>query len=150
MVTQNNSNKGKKTELMIASHLIDNDLEVYLPVVDTGIDMLVRKGDGAIVELQVKSRDFKDDEGDFFIKDYKSAQALNFFIVLVDLRTNDFWVYPSMTFRSYAEQYKQKGKDYLRLPFSFVNNNTYWKNKNGVNLILKALQKQIERGGLVR
>ena len=48
--------KGRIAELKVAARLLEEGHEVYAPLVDDrGIDFLVRKGDGSVDEIQVKS-----------------------------------------------------------------------------------------------
>ncbi len=51
---------GKGMEYTIVAQMLKEELDLYLPVVDTiGIDAVVRKKDGSFVEIQIKARSTK-------------------------------------------------------------------------------------------
>jgi hypothetical protein len=56
---------GKESELMVAGILCDNGLDVFLPLVDRGLDMVVQGKDG-LYGIQVKS-----------VKDYNRIVGLS-------------------------------------------------------------------------
>ena len=47
--------KGKLAEFLVFGKLIEEGADLYLPVIDTGIDAVVRQKDGTYKEIQVKS-----------------------------------------------------------------------------------------------
>ncbi|RMD79482.1 MAG: hypothetical protein D6809_03500 [Gammaproteobacteria bacterium] len=46
---------GKAVELRLLSRLLEEGFEVYVPLVDEGVDAVVRWGDGAFLPLQIKA-----------------------------------------------------------------------------------------------
>ncbi|MFH1015373.1 MAG: hypothetical protein V1771_00035 [Chloroflexota bacterium] len=46
--------KGKSVELWVSSELIRRGADIYLPVIDIGIDAIIRKKDGEYLEIQIK------------------------------------------------------------------------------------------------
>ena len=56
MVEVNTMIKGRIAELKVAARLLEERREVYAPLVDDrGIDFLIRRADGTVDEIQVKS-----------------------------------------------------------------------------------------------
>lgn len=47
---------GKSVEYIIAGQLLAMGLDVYMPLVDKGIDLIIRYDDNQFIELQIKSR----------------------------------------------------------------------------------------------
>ncbi|HKB44733.1 MAG TPA: hypothetical protein VKC90_10090 [Chitinophagaceae bacterium] len=53
---RHNAGFGKRMEFFVISKMLEQGLDVYIPLVDDfGIDAIVRKGDGSFVELQIKA-----------------------------------------------------------------------------------------------
>lgn len=104
--------KGKQGELFIIGKILQKGHEVYLPVIDTGIDFLIDVGDGKYKEIQVKSRD-----GDptFSIKSFSPRD--NFFVICYLRRRNedDIWIVPSRVFKQVGRATKISGRDYIQL-----------------------------------
>ena len=46
---------GKRAEFLVFSELIKRNADIYIPIIDVGVDALVRQRDGTHLELQVKS-----------------------------------------------------------------------------------------------
>ena len=94
--------KGKRGELLVLSELTRRDADVYLPLIDTGIDAVVRQIDGTYVEIQVKSTEAPDQAGWFNVYDI-NVQA-NRFIVCVDMSRQppEVWILPSAEFVKYS------------------------------------------------
>jgi len=52
-----NAGFGKRMEFFVISKMLEQGLDVYIPLVDDfGIDAIVRKKYGSFVELQIKAR----------------------------------------------------------------------------------------------
>ena len=100
LTTENSSRKGKAIEHHIISELLKQDFEVYVPVVDDGIDMIIRNKHGGYVEIQVKSRTLKRPNDAFKVRKLKASH--NYFIVCHDLTSGNFWVIPSIKFKEKA------------------------------------------------
>jgi hypothetical protein len=131
-----NAKKGKAIEHYIISELLKSNFDVYVPVVDLeGVDMIVR-GDKSYVEIQVKSRNIKSPEDEFFIKDF--SVSTNFFIVCHNLNTNDFWVMPSCIFNRHCSQKKDKSGRIIK-GYSSDKLPDFLKNEEGLRLLKKAL-----------
>ena len=101
--------KGKRAEYYVFGELIKRGFDVYLPVLDTGVDAIIRsKGGGAYVELQVKSTEAEDQAGYFNIYDITPSTSL--FIICVDMseaklskyRQPEVWVLPSGVYRQHC------------------------------------------------
>ena len=102
--------KGKLGELWVFGKLLDKGVNVYLPLVDEeGIDAIIRKRDGSLLEIQVKSTRAKDMAG-YFNVNAKLHSRQTLFIVCVDLSPLDelsgkqpeVWIFPSEKFIQYS------------------------------------------------
>lgn len=131
MKTESSTKKGKAIEHYIISEFLKNDFDVYVPVVDDGVDLIVRDKKGGFLEIQVKSRKA---ERDFFIKDFQVKP--NFFIICHILDEKIFYVMPSCTFHN-----KSILKADGRRCFNCVTLKKYeaFKNEKGLELLEKAL-----------
>ncbi len=106
-----NLQKGKFGELWVFGNLINKGASVYAPIVDEeGVDAIIRKKDGPLVEIQVKSTRAKNQAGYFNVKAKKLHPKCNLFIVCVDMspmdatpaRQPEVWIFPSKEFVKYA------------------------------------------------
>jgi hypothetical protein len=104
--------KGKRGELIVIGELLTRGLQVYLPVVDSGIDCVVDIGGGNYREVQIK---YRENTPTFLARTFKPRD--NFFVVcwLNDHGANDFWTIPSRVFYESGKQIKVKGRDYIQL-----------------------------------
>ena len=59
MITNDSMNKGKAIEHYFISELLKNDFEIFVPVLDKGVDLIIKDREGGLVEVQVKSRVIK-------------------------------------------------------------------------------------------
>tara|TARA_Y100000034_G_C6899253_1_gene415326 strand:- start:1623 stop:1925 length:303 start_codon:yes stop_codon:yes gene_type:complete len=96
MKTTNPMNKGKAIEHYFICELLKNDFEIFVPIVDSGIDMIIKDRGGGFVEVQVKSRIIRTNKDRFVIKDFSPKE--NFFIICHNITTNDFFCMPSSKF----------------------------------------------------
>ncbi len=116
-MTLTSQQKGKIGELWVFGKLIDAGVNVYLPMVDIeGIDAIVRKKDGTLLEIQVKSTRAEDQAGYF---NARLRPAPNLFIVCVDMSPvgksgapPEVWIFPSGVFANPAYSAKTKGGEY--------------------------------------
>jgi len=143
MITKNNVKKGKAIEHYIISELLKNDFDVFVPVVDTGIDLIIKDKEGGLVEIQVKSRMINDDEDCFFIKSFEPRH--NFFIVCHNINDNVFYVLASKVFHRLSELYEENGKKKLKIPYHKLRRRSYYANNEGIKLLKKALISQSNR-----
>ncbi len=96
--------KGKLAEFLVFGKLIERGADLYLPVVDTGIDAIVGRKDGTYLDIQVKSTE----EGwslAAWVPD--NLQLLRRrFIVWVDMSKSkenpEIWVFPGEVFKNYS------------------------------------------------
>ena len=89
---------GKRGELMVIGKLLEMGLTVYSPVADVeGIDCIVRNEKGRLIEIQIKTRNKRDQEDRHFrVKDFKPHR--DFFICCYMADTNELWTIPSYVF----------------------------------------------------
>jgi len=101
--------KGKRAEFLVLGELISQECELYLPIIDKGIDAILRKKDGTYVEIQVKSTEKETQAGCFNIWDLDLIRPEeSFFIVCVDMSKTraegkpEVWVFTAKVFQEYA------------------------------------------------
>ena len=96
---------GEIGELFVFSELLKRDVAVYKPLVDNGLDALVRLSSGQVLELQIKTAGGAGSKGPrwFQMPDYRPS--LNLFILCVtvqDAQVEAVWAFPSMVFYAYS------------------------------------------------
>jgi len=143
MITSDNTKKGKAIEHYIISELLKNDFDVFVPVVDTGIDLIIKDKEGGLVEIQVKSRMINNDEDCFNIKSFEPRH--NFFIVCHNIKDNVFYVLASKLFHRLSEPYEENGKKKRKIPYHKLKRRDYYSNNEGIELLKKALISQSNR-----
>ena len=110
--------KGKRAEFLVFGELLRRGADLYLPVVDTGIDAISRLKTGTYLEIQVKSTEAENLAGYFNVDDLEPKP--NLFIVCVDMSKRkmeqwnkpEVWILPSTEFVKYATGTKER----YRLP----------------------------------
>ena len=96
---------GKAGEFLVISELLKRGAAVFLPAADTrGIDFVVRKLDGALLEVQVKTHSTKYMANWFDVDDVDSFAEDKFVIVCVNawVHTPEFWMFPAKVFIEYG------------------------------------------------
>jgi hypothetical protein len=141
METSNFMKKGKAIEHLIISELLKNDFDVFVPVIDTGTDLIIKDKEGGFVEIQVKSRDIQEDNDFFFIKDFKPS--FNFFIVCHNINTGDFFCMPSKKFHEKSGLDEERNQ--RTLTHGTIKKHLYTKNEEGIALLKKALESKQNR-----
>lgn len=114
--------KGKRGELVVIGELLRLGLQVYLPVVDSGIDCVVDIGGGNYREVQIK---YREKTPNFLARIFKPRNK--FFIVcwLNEHGHDDFWAIPSKVFYELGKQVKVKGRDYVQLTIGRVGSSNF-------------------------
>jgi hypothetical protein len=101
--------KGKRAEYYVFGELIKRGFDLYLPVLDIGVDATIRGKDGsAYVELQVKSTEAENQAGYFNVYDLEPSP--NLFIICVDMSEAksrkygdpEIWILPSAVYKRHA------------------------------------------------
>ena len=115
--------KGKRGEYYVFGELLRRGLDPYTPVVDIGIDAIIRDKDGsAYVELQVKSTETENMAGYFNVNNLEPGP--NLFIICVDMSEAklseygqpEIWVLPSSVFAQHATMQAVEDKTRYQLP----------------------------------
>ena len=110
--------KGKGAEFLVFGESLRRGAELYLPVVDIGIDAISRLKTETYLEIQVKSTEAENQAGYFNIYDLEPKP--NLLIVCVDMSERkmeqwskpEVWILPSKEFAKYATG----TKEHYRLP----------------------------------
>ena len=94
--------KGKRGELTVFAELLKREAELYTPLVDIGVDAVVRGSGGTYKELQVKTTEANEQDRYFNFGDWDPKP--NRFFICVSLKDNppSIWVIPWYEFRKYA------------------------------------------------
>lgn len=110
-MNRDTSEIGKVGELDIMSEFIKEGFEVFVPLVDKGVDFVAKKGD-QYFEIQVKTRN---DTPIFSVKAFKPRK--NFYIVCYYITNTrrDIWIIPSDEYKKYSKIVKNKKQKYFRL-----------------------------------
>jgi predicted AAA+ superfamily ATPase len=134
--------KGKGAEYFVFSELIRKGADLYLPVIDTGIDAILRKKDGTYLEIQVKSTEKEDQAGYFNVDDINEHPEENYFIICVDFNEEkslekgkpNIWILPAKDFKEYMVSgcrlpiYERSHKHNNKVRFELLKSHFYdWK-----------------------
>ena len=88
---------GKIGENIIIGEFLKLGLEVFLPVVDKGIDCVIRGQSGTFYTVQIKTRATEKRGGQYFyVRNFQSRP--DFFIVLHMALTDETYILPSEVF----------------------------------------------------
>ena len=96
---------GKIAELYVFNELLKRGAAVFIPLVDEGVDAVVRTAAGQTIELQIKSSGGAGGKYPGWFQMSKVNPQPNFFIILVDApegQPKATWVFPSIVFDAYA------------------------------------------------
>ena len=102
--------KGKRAEFYTFGELLKHSADLYLPVIDQGVDAIVRRGNGDCIEIQVKGTEAPDQAGYFNVYDLNNHRDDRFYIVCVDMNQENVlkdhtwpnaWVLPASIYRKY-------------------------------------------------
>lgn len=105
---------GEIGELYVFSELLKRGLAVYKPLVDEGLDALVRLPVGQVIELQIKSAGGASGKDPRWFQMPSFTPRPEFFIVCVEFlhgEVDEVWVFPSPVFHAYATGSKGKIRD---------------------------------------
>lgn len=91
---------GKMGELRVFSKLLEQGLVPYVPLVDEGIDCLLKNG----IKIQVKTVRTQRDPRWFQVANLVPED--NFYIICVDA-SGEFWIFPSRAFAENATESKR-------------------------------------------
>ena len=134
MNTENRMNKGKAIEFYLIHELLKNDFDVFTPVIDTGVDLIIKDRSGGFVEVQVKSRMIKEDRYGFRIKEFLPKE--NFFIVCHNIDKNEFFVMPSIIFHRKSTK---KTNGLREMKYDIIKKYEDFRNDKGLELLKRAL-----------
>jgi len=125
---------GRRGELMVIGKLLEGGFMVYTPVADVaGIDCVIKNDRGRLIEVQIKTRNKRDQEGKHFvIKEFKPHK--DFFICCYLIDANELWVIPSFVF--YKESFLNSyGNRVLPMNLTRKRNLSKYKDDLGLGLL---------------
>ncbi len=104
--------KGKRAEFYVFGELLKLSADLYLPVIDQGVDAIVRKRNGECIEIQVKGTEAAEQAGYFNVYGLDQQLRESFYIVCVDLNRDtvkyveggswpNSWVLPARVYQEY-------------------------------------------------
>jgi hypothetical protein len=126
---RHNAGFGKRMEYYVISRMLEQGLDVYIPLIDDfAIDAVVRKKNGSFVELQIKARskDVKFGDAALFAAITHERRS-NYYFVFYSHRLDKLWILSSEDFIKEAAQNKNginKGKRSIWLNGRDTKNNS--------------------------
>ena len=105
---------GEIGELFVFRELLKRGIQVFKPLVDEGLDALLRLPDGEVLELQIKSAGGAGGKYPRWFQMPSFTPRPSFFIVGVTFsneEVEDVWIFPSMVFYAYASGAGDKIRD---------------------------------------
>lgn len=99
---------GKSAEHMVITELLKRNYVPFIPVLDRGIDLLVKsKTEEKYYEIQVKSNNSPIEKNQkWFIFSGELQVRKNLIYALVDMINNEIWIVPSEIVKKYGNQCK--------------------------------------------
>lgn len=104
--------KGKQGELLVIGELLQRGYQVYLPMVDQGIDCLVDIGGGNYKEIQIK---YREDESIFNARKFVPRDSFYIACYLNSRHGREIWIIPSKVFQAKGKVVQVRGRDYIQL-----------------------------------
>ncbi len=107
-IFRHNAGFGKRMEYFVISKMLEQGLDVYIPLIDdNGIDAVIRKQDGSFVEVQIKARskDVKFGDAALFAA-ITHIHRSNYYFVFYSHRLDKTWILSSEEFIAEAVQNK--------------------------------------------
>ena len=98
---------GERGELYVYGELLKRGVVSYLPLVDEGLDALVRTPGGAVIEIQIKAAGSAGGKYPRWFQMQRVEPRKNFVIVGVEFiegEPGDVWIFPSVIFDKYASR----------------------------------------------
>ena len=91
---------GKRMEYNLVGKMLMEGLDVYLPLVDDhGVDCVIKKEDGAFIEVQIKARSSEVTDGDAALfAAITNELTPNFYFVFYSERLDLMWIMSSEEF----------------------------------------------------
>jgi hypothetical protein len=131
--------KGKAAEFLVFSELLKKGADLYLPVIDIGVDAIIQQKGGTYLEIQVKSTEKEDQAGYFNVYDINEHPEDKFFIICVDFNEEksiekgkpNIWILPAKDFKEYMVSgcrlpiYERSHKHNNKVRFELLKNRFY-------------------------
>lgn len=98
---------GERGELYVFGELLKRGMVPYVPLVDEGLDALMRTPAGRVIELQIKAAGSAGGKYPRWFQMPAIEPRKNFFLVGVEFtdgEPGDVWVFPSTVFDHYASR----------------------------------------------
>ena len=110
---------GKRMEYKIISEMLNQGLDVYIPLVDDhGVDCVVKLSDGKFIEVQIKARSESAKQSGFFSVD-NCLEKENFYYIFYANATSTMWIFTSKEFITHSRIYKS-GKNQGRRKINLI------------------------------
>lgn len=123
---------GKRIEFLVIGKMLKEGLDVFIPLVDDmGIDAIIRKSDGSLIEVQIKARS-KDvnigNESLFAGITHEQARSNYYFVFYSEGLDECIWVMSSAEFIEHSNQNKiGKNKGKRNISFNGMKNKAPYK-----------------------
>ena len=109
VMDETSQQKGKRAELLVFSELMKEGFDVYLPVVDKGVDAIIPTKNGTYLEIQITSTENEEQAGYFNVYDLDKHPQDRFYIICVDMNEKkskvkgrpNIWILSAKDFKKY-------------------------------------------------
>jgi len=142
---RHNAGFGKRMEYFVISKMLEQGLDVYIPLIDDfAIDAVVRKRNGSFIELQIKARskDVKFGDAALFAAISHEPRE-NYYFVFYSHRLDKMWIMSSADFIKESVQNKT-GKNKGKRSIWFNGKNTKTKTEHVYPRFNKYLHSDFE------
>lgn len=105
MTTVGSAETGKAGELRVFSEILRRGATVFMPLADTqGVDAIVRRKDGTLLEVQIKTHATDYMANWFDVYDVEKYETDRFVIVGVNMFVEppETWIFPAEAFMDYS------------------------------------------------
>ncbi|MEA1847511.1 group I intron-associated PD-(D/E)XK endonuclease [Chryseobacterium sp. MHB01] len=122
---RHNAGFGKRMEYFVISRMLEQGLDVYIPLIDdNAIDAVIRKQNGTFVEVQIKARSKDVTFGDAALfAAITHEHRDNYYFIFYSHRLDKMWILSSEEFITEAKQNKN-GKNVGKRSIWFNGKNT--------------------------
>lgn len=135
---RHNAGFGKRMEYYVISKMLEQGLDVYIPLVDDfGIDAVIRKKDRTFVEIQIKARSSDVKFGDAALFSGLTHELReNYYFVFYSHRMKRTWILSSKEFIENSVQNKT-GKN--------IGKRSIWFNEKSIKKLLEHPKPKFDR-----
>ncbi len=131
----NSAITGKRGEYQVIGKLMQEGFIVYTPILDIGVDCIIKNDKGRLIEIQIKTRNKGTDlkmKKQFIIKKQLKCDV-NFFICCYFIDTGEIWFIPSYKFKQLSKI--ENGFTILTMDLETEKDLLSYKDERGIGLL---------------